>query len=204
MLVISLATAGTVITLHIHKQGDYRKPLPRILKIIFFDLVARALFLKIRTRNNDSKIEEMKALLQNKQNEIKRCYSRSTLQLGLISNRENEKILNERDFNTVWPPKDSLKQSHLNYIKRLNEGDKSKIVYENDLNDAKKNFNKTLRALNKNLSESELKNDLEDRYEEIRSEWAQLANIVDVLFFLIFVTFTIGISFVFIYFYVTY
>jgi hypothetical protein len=48
MLIISLATAGTVLSLNILKKGDLGEPVSRIVQIIFFEFFARLLFIKIK------------------------------------------------------------------------------------------------------------------------------------------------------------
>jgi hypothetical protein len=201
MLIISLATAGTVITLHIHKQGDYRKPLPRIVKIIFFDWIAKALFLTIRIRNNKSKQEELEFLLARKHNE---SIYRSEFQIGKLSKKNNNKTSAKNNFHTIWSPEKSPINGSSAYITRLREADKSKSFVKNDSPTSNKFFIKMFNILNKIFEENELKNDLEDYYDEIQSEWAQLAKIIDITFAFTFVSFTAGIMFVFIYFYVTY
>ena len=77
MLVISLATAGTVFTLHIHKQGDYRKPLPKLIKTIFFKWIARIFFLKIRIRNRESKREETQAIFNYRNSGVRRSMTQT-------------------------------------------------------------------------------------------------------------------------------
>ena len=52
MLVISLATAGTVFTLNIYKSGDKEEPVPLIIQQIFFNIFARVLFINIKVNNN--------------------------------------------------------------------------------------------------------------------------------------------------------
>ena len=44
MLIISLATAGTVLTLNLFKRGDSDKPVPSFIQKIFFDYIAKILF----------------------------------------------------------------------------------------------------------------------------------------------------------------
>jgi hypothetical protein len=52
MLIISLATAGTVLSLNILKKGDQGVPVGKIVQIIFFDFFARILFIKIKFNKN--------------------------------------------------------------------------------------------------------------------------------------------------------
>lgn len=60
MFIISLATAGTVLTLNIYKRGDDEEPVPKYLQTIFFDGVARILFIKIKAdRTLDMSVKEM-------------------------------------------------------------------------------------------------------------------------------------------------
>lgn len=48
MLIISLATASTVLTLNTYKKGDDGEPVPEILQRVFFDVIARLLFLRVK------------------------------------------------------------------------------------------------------------------------------------------------------------
>lgn len=52
MLIISLATAGTVFTLNTSKKGDEEEPVPEYLQKIFFDFVAKILFIRIKVNRN--------------------------------------------------------------------------------------------------------------------------------------------------------
>ena len=52
MLVISLATAGTVFTLNIYKSGDKEEPIPLIIQKIFFTIIAKILFINIKVNKN--------------------------------------------------------------------------------------------------------------------------------------------------------
>ena len=52
MLIISLATAGTVFTLNTFKKGEEEEPVPEYLQKIFFDFVARILFMKVKVNRN--------------------------------------------------------------------------------------------------------------------------------------------------------
>lgn len=60
MLIISLATAGTVLTLNIFKKGDGDEPVPEIIQTIFFKFIARILFIKISLNNDlDSSVKKI-------------------------------------------------------------------------------------------------------------------------------------------------
>ena len=60
MLIISLATAGTVFTLNIYKRGDDEEPVPRLVQKIFFNIVAKMLFIRIKVNKElDSSIKEI-------------------------------------------------------------------------------------------------------------------------------------------------
>ena len=172
-----------------------------IVKIVFFDWIAKALFLTIRIRNNKSKQEELEFLLARKQ---KDSIYRSAFRIGKLSKKNNNKTQAKNDFHTICSPEKSPINAISDYTTRLKEVDKSKSFIRNDSQISNKFFIKMFNVLNKNFEENELKNDLEDYYDEIQSEWAQLAKIIDITFALTFVSFTAGVMFVFIYFYVTY
>jgi len=195
MLVISLATTGTVITTHIHKQGDYRKPLPRIVKIIFFNWIAKIFLVKIHIRNRETKMVEMQALLEMKNStdtDVRRYTSSQTIKKV---KQDSIQLKKRRDNNVSWSPLIN-NVSHYNNVEYLNSSQQ--------VNASEKQFLKLVKHLNKNLADNELKDDLEDYYEEIKSEWAQLAQVIDTLFAFAFITFTATIMFIFIYFYIIY
>lgn len=52
MLIISLATASTVLTLNTYKKGDDGVPVPLIMQKIFFDVIAKILFIKVKYNRN--------------------------------------------------------------------------------------------------------------------------------------------------------
>ena len=47
MFIISLGTAGTVVTLNIFKRGENDDPVPEIIQKIFFDVLAKCLFIRV-------------------------------------------------------------------------------------------------------------------------------------------------------------
>jgi nicotinic acetylcholine receptor, invertebrate len=49
IVIVSLATAMTVLTLNIHHKGEEGEPVPRYIKLICFGFLARLLCLKIQT-----------------------------------------------------------------------------------------------------------------------------------------------------------
>ncbi len=49
MLIISLATACTVLTLNLSKRGDEGNQVPKILQFIFFDIIAKVLFINLKS-----------------------------------------------------------------------------------------------------------------------------------------------------------
>ncbi|RNA12245.1 neuronal acetylcholine receptor subunit alpha-10-like, partial [Brachionus plicatilis] len=50
MFIISLATAGTVLSLNIHKKGNEGKPVSRIIQKLFFGVIAKILLINIDLR----------------------------------------------------------------------------------------------------------------------------------------------------------
>lgn len=89
MLIISLATAGTVLTLNIYKKGDDEEPVPWLWQRIFFDIVAKLLFIKIKA--NRSLTKSVKEIIST----TKKNYFNmtNTDKINLISERLNK--LNE-------------------------------------------------------------------------------------------------------------
>lgn len=60
MMIISLATAGTVLTLNVFKKGDGDEPVPPIIQKIFFDFIAKLLFININlNRELDSSVKKI-------------------------------------------------------------------------------------------------------------------------------------------------
>jgi len=47
MFIISMATAGTVLTLNIFKRGENDAPVPQFLQRIFFDIAAKCFFINV-------------------------------------------------------------------------------------------------------------------------------------------------------------
>ena len=52
MMIISLAVASTVFTLNIYKRGEKGEPVPAILRKIFFDLVGKLLFVRVKINSD--------------------------------------------------------------------------------------------------------------------------------------------------------
>ncbi len=66
MLIISLATAGTVLTLNVFKRGEGDEPVPPIIQKIFFDYIAKVLFISISlNRDLDSSLKQVFSALKN-------------------------------------------------------------------------------------------------------------------------------------------
>jgi hypothetical protein len=199
MLVISLATGCTVLSIHIHKQGDYRRPLPKLIKTIFFNWIAKFFFLKIRIRNRESKREETQAIFNSRN--LDDHYSMSpTLKnrchhndLNLNDNfRRSSFLINKpaKNINNIYFDSD---RSQTDAIRRkFNQASAMCQLCSQALLNEQKKFVKLMRALNRNFEETKLKDDLCEYYEEIKSEWAQLAQVVDTLFIYSFVTFTLA------------
>ena len=88
MLIISLATACTVITLHVHKQGDYRKPMPDILKKIFFEFIAKIFCIKIHIRSEKKDFIEALKKLANNSNKVSQTSKSYKFDI-LVNNKAN-------------------------------------------------------------------------------------------------------------------
>lgn len=58
IVIVSLATAMTVLTLNIHHKGEEGIPVPRYIKIICFRVFARLLCLKIQTHQRADVMEK--------------------------------------------------------------------------------------------------------------------------------------------------
>jgi nicotinic acetylcholine receptor len=70
MLMISLATVAAVFTINVCRKGEEEVPVPEWLKIIFFDILAKLLFIKIKAnRNLNQSVKE--AFSDNKMNSSK-------------------------------------------------------------------------------------------------------------------------------------
>lgn len=48
MVIISLAVMSTVLTLNVYKRGENGEPVPRWLRVIFFNLLARVLLVRVK------------------------------------------------------------------------------------------------------------------------------------------------------------
>jgi len=191
MLTISLATACAVLTIHIYKQGEYRKPVPKLIKIIFFDYVAKLFFIKIEIRNKAEKKKNISDVAK----------SESSHQLGL-KNSFSKKLESNHLFSKALEKANASCVEDINTYSTENEKNKNDLynsfVVKGLINDQKK-FTKLMKALHKHLNENEQKEELEEYYEEIQSEWAQLSKIIDVIFAFIFFSFAIFVTIIFIY-----
>lgn len=54
MMIISLAVMSTVLTLNVYKRGENGEPVPRWLRVIFFNLLARILFVRVKINQDVS------------------------------------------------------------------------------------------------------------------------------------------------------
>ena len=108
MLIISLATAGTVLTLNIYQMGEKGKPVPEIIQLIFFKIIARALFISISVNDKARKINHKLILRKltetnnklaeeklNRLNELKNVSQLNTLGLDLDTYLIDDDILND-------------------------------------------------------------------------------------------------------------
>jgi hypothetical protein len=226
MLVISLATAGTVLTLNIHKQGDFKRPLPNIVRKIFFDYIAKILFIKIEIREKPQTPNNKKAILSHhyerhsKANKEENCRfispSSRNWQLGnetrshhiglnhlsRIPSRENN--YSDINLNSNVSDKRFINSFDTHTIQRSSSPTTCKFNACSHMVSEQKKLSKLVKALNKSLEAAEAKEAMEEYYEEIKVEWSQLAKTVDMIFSFTFITFTVVIMLLFVYFYVTY
>jgi hypothetical protein len=194
MLIISIATACTVITMHIYKQGSYGKPVPAIIKRIFFDFISKIFFIKLEIKNKSKKQEHLEYMIA-----IKKSQSSHEL----IPN--NKIILKNSNIKSLIESNGLLSKSFNKQITfdetNLEKGEVwDSLVKQGFLNEQKK-ISKLMKILNKHLDERAIKNDLDDYYEEVQSEWSQLSKIIDVLFAFIFICFAVVVMIFFIIFY---
>jgi hypothetical protein len=85
MLIISLATAGTVLTLNVFKRGEGDEPVPPIIQKIFFDFIARILFINLNLNR------ELDSSVKNIYTNLKSYYINSSVEKFI--NLESTKIL---------------------------------------------------------------------------------------------------------------
>ena len=225
MLIISLATTGTVITLHIHKRGDYRKPMSKISKIIFFKCIARIFCIEIVKRSRVQQKEEIEELYGDKKTIKTSSSMSSTSKIYNLDKLRNKKAMFSNDDSSNHTSA-LIKKQHLNKTNNssfndgilLSSDNYKRCSYNEEIcckscrNNAfsdlflieQKRFSKLIKALNKNLEDNEFKNDTEQYYEDIKWEWAQLAKVVDTLFAFTFFSFTFFILLCVVYFYLSY
>ena len=107
MFIISLATAGTVLTLNIHKKGNEGKPVSELVQKIFFGFIAKVLFININIKNrkNKSRIVPSRAkyisIFRNSLKEIKLCNNTDKNDLFSVENF----LLTEVKTNEIKPNK---------------------------------------------------------------------------------------------------
>jgi len=189
MLTISIATSCSLISLHIFKKGSYGKPVPALIKLIFFDYIAKIFFIE----NNI----KMKSKVKMKKH----------FDLGIKSSENINRLTAYNTNNAASSLKVSnSKNLESNNISTGNEVKRDEIwndfVIKGIVNEQKK-ISKLIKTLNKHLDEQELRDELDDYYEKIQSEWSQLSQIVDFFFAFIFISFGMIVMLLFIYFYVT-
>ena len=190
MLIISIATACTVITMHIYKQGSYGKPVPAIIKRIFFDFISKLFFIKLEIQNKTKKQKHLEYMIA-----IKKCQNSHE---PIPNNKIILKNSNIKSLESNGLLSKSFKKQITFDETNLEKGEVwDNLVKQGILNEQKK-ISKLMKTLNKHLDERAIKNDLDDYYEEVQSEWSQLSKIIDVLFAFIFISFAIVVMIFFI------
>lgn len=173
-MIVSLATTGTIFTLNIHKKGDGDYPVPKIIQIIFFGWISTVLFIRIKTdrtltKSLDEKIADL--LLEE---------SRPNDNLELVVNNNHENILKDLIDQSI-----KLSYSDININIDINED-----LLSSDKINSDPDMKKVIDKLNKTLNRSVMKEQIEVYKAEIKSQWSHLANVVDILFFYVFIILT--------------
>lgn len=135
MFIISLATASTVLTLNTYKKGDDGEPMPEILQRIFFDIVAKILFMRV-------KVSRQPSILSGR-----RAYNCSKMSFKNRDNNHNNK--KKRKKSLEYSIEAKVERSSSAAIKKPND---------------KRTTNKTIRPLCNDASNGMLLKDSFSRY----------------------------------------
>lgn len=187
MLIISLATSGTIITLNIHKKGDDGIPVPCLIQKIFFDWIAFLLLIKIKadrtlTKSVNEKLIELNESNKNKNNQT--TDAKATKQEKLISalfNKNNIEVT-KIEFDYI-----NSNELGLNIDIDLDEKDSLALNYSPSRSISEKSFEKISYIMSKMSKENVLKHEINEYKAEIKSQWAHLAKVIDILFFYVFI-----------------
>jgi cation transporter family protein len=106
MLMISLATVAAVFTINVCRKGDEEKPVPELLRKIFFDIIAKLLFVKINKDNRDLNLTVKEAFPDENNN-----HSNMTKKF-IYSN--DEEVLMMKKPNLMEDYEDCIFMNHIN------------------------------------------------------------------------------------------
>lgn len=203
MLIISLATAGTVLTLNTYKKGDDDEPVPELLQKIFFDIIARIFFMKVKVNRNAKKVSfeasmssqtgkrltktsptyeiMSKSLLLKEASPYRQA---SSWNAGNQSINSSNIILNSLEKESLI-----LKSKSVETQKSDPKSNEELVVLQNASSQQHKQL-KRMAKLMKNLSVKLERHERscanQKNKQEIKVQWTELARVVDRLLFFIF------------------
>lgn len=183
MLIISLATASTVLTLNTFKKGDDGEPVPEVWQKIFFDVVAKILFLNVKVNRNLNKTATVSGgggspSLSSTPRSSSRFIKTSPVYEtnGFLLTRDHLHLSNNDTDNLV-----------------LKSIDDSRPTPNPQISDQK--TLRLMRILNTKLERYERLHAIQKQKEEIKNQWSQLAKVIDALLAYIFVLTSLSLLF---------
>ncbi|CAG5123057.1 unnamed protein product, partial [Candidula unifasciata] len=164
--IVSSATAMTVFVLNIHFKGSRGREVPRILKKIFFGVVAKLLFLNLDLEDvptNPKKGQTPKGAQPVPQNDY---YARYDFDKHPENGGISPRFARKFTPNPSSPSADNTERQFLRVLQK---------VYQT-------------------IEKNEMRLEDQDRKDSIKNEWQQLALVIDRLLLFIFIVFTAGIT----------
>ena len=202
MLIISLATASAVLTSNTFKKGEDGEPVPEILQRIFFDIIARILFIRVKIdRRHRRQKQSEESVLNSRFASGKRLNKMSpTFESinGLVVKESFSKVRDSYCFgnssisSSTRGSKCNMSEP-VNLILKPNDyGDKKRT---SELSQMQKSYEEPqqqrMAKLMKNLSTKLDRYDKDlikqKRRDEIKNQWIELAKVIDTLLGYIFV-----------------
>lgn len=205
MLIISLATASAVLTSNTFKKGEDGEPVPEILQKIFFDIIARILFIRVKIDRSHRRQKQLdrseESDFNNRFASGKRLNKMSPTYEsinGLVVKESFSKVRDSYCFghNSITSSTRGSKcnmSEPVNLILKPNDyGDKKKT---SELSQMQKSYEEPhqqrMAKLMKNLSTKLDRYDKDltkqKRRDEIKNQWIELAKVIDTLLGYIFV-----------------
>lgn len=202
MLIISLATASAVLTSNTFKKGEDGEPVPEILQRIFFDIIARILFIRVKIdRRHRRQKQSEESVLNSRFASGKRLNKMSpTFESinGLVVKESFSKVRDSYCFgnssissstrgskcNMSEPVNLILKPNDYGGKKNTSELSQMQKSYEEP---QQQRMAKLMKNLSTKLDRYDKDLIKQKRRDEIKNQWIELAKVIDTLLGYIFV-----------------